>query len=239
MSDKKANARRPAPRAREATARPRPAARAPRAAADGDTEQRILDAAHEVFLRRGTAGARMQDIAAEAGVNHALLHYYFRSKERLARAVFQRAIDRLLPPVLQLLASDLPLEEKVGRVVQHELEHLARAPYLPGYVLAELNQNPDRAAQLMGARAEHVLMETRRPALEVVARQIDERVRAGTMRRIAQEDFIVNLVSLCIFPFAARPMIATILEWDRDRWNEFIERRRTELPRFFLEALRP
>jgi len=53
-------------------------------ARDGDTEQRILDAAHTVFLRRGTAGARMQEIAKEAAVNSALLHYYFRSKERLA-----------------------------------------------------------------------------------------------------------------------------------------------------------
>ena len=56
-----------------------------------DTEQRILDAAHAVFVRRGTAGARMQEIAAEAGVNQALLHYYFRSKEQLSQAVFERA----------------------------------------------------------------------------------------------------------------------------------------------------
>lgn len=225
-----------APKTARARTSRRPAGRPP---ADGDTEQRILDAAHEIFLRRGTAGARMQEIAAEARVNPALLHYYFRSKERLARAVFQRAIERLLPPVLQLLASDLPLEEKVTGVVRHELDHLSRAPYLPGYVLGELNQNPARVAQLMGARAEHVVVETRRPALDVVARQIEQRVRAGTMRRIAPEDFVVNLVSLCIFPFAARPMIATILQWDRDEWNEFIDRRRTELPRFFLEALRP
>lgn len=216
--------------------RPRPAARS---ATDGDTEQRILDAAHEVFLRRGTAGARMQEIAAEAAVNPALLHYYFRSKERLATAVFQRAIERLLPPVLQLLASELPLENKVEGVVRHELEHLARTPYLPGYVLGELNQNPDRVAQLMGARAAYLLQSARGSALAVVARQIDERVRAGTMRSIPAEDFIVNLISLCIFPFAARPMIATILQWDQGGWQTFIDRRRTELPRFFLDALRP
>jgi len=58
---------------------------------DRDTEQRILDAAHAVFVRRGSAGARMQEIAAEAGVNQALLHYYFRTKELLARAAFERA----------------------------------------------------------------------------------------------------------------------------------------------------
>src|ERR671927_432514 len=64
-----------------------------------NAEERILDAAHRVFLRRGSAGARTQEIADEAGVNKALLHYYFRSKERLAAAVFQRAATKLMPPV--------------------------------------------------------------------------------------------------------------------------------------------
>src|SRR4026207_2069133 len=84
---------------------------------DQDTEQRILAAARTVFLRSGTAGARMQEIAAEAGVNQALLHYYFRSKDRLAEAVFQEAAGRLVPAVLGLLASDSTLEQKVEQVV--------------------------------------------------------------------------------------------------------------------------
>src|SRR5690348_11057879 len=78
---------------------------------DGDTEQRILDAAHAVFVRRGTAGARMQEIASEAQVNQALLHYYFRSKEQLARAAFERAGSQLMPAVIRVVASDDPLEE--------------------------------------------------------------------------------------------------------------------------------
>src|SRR5258705_12114381 len=68
---------------------------------DRDTEQRILDAAHVVFLRRGSAGARTQEIAREAGVNSALLHYYFRTKDRLAQAVFQRAAMQLMPAVIR------------------------------------------------------------------------------------------------------------------------------------------
>src|SRR4029077_10489968 len=89
-----------------------------------DTEQRILDAAHRVFLRRGSAGARTQEIADEAGVNKALLHYYFRSKERLASAVFARAASRLLPPVIATLASDEELETKIERVIEIELDVL-------------------------------------------------------------------------------------------------------------------
>src|SRR5580765_4861866 len=103
----------------------------PPAEPDGQAEQRILDAAHTVFLRRGTAGARMQDIASEAGVNQALLHYYFRSKARLSEAVFRRAARQLFPRVIEVMASEVELEDKVTRVVQLELDHLSRTPYLP------------------------------------------------------------------------------------------------------------
>src|SRR5512142_277113 len=100
---------------------------------DSGAEQRILEAAHAVFLRRGTTGARMQEIAREAGVNQALLHYYFRSKEQLARAAFERAGTQLMPAVVEVIASGQPIEEKVARIVSLELELLARTPYLPGY----------------------------------------------------------------------------------------------------------
>src|SRR5438093_4093494 len=93
-----------------------------KAARDGTTEARILDAAHAVFLRRGTAGARMQEIAAEAGVNQALLHYYFRTKERLSHGAFERAAMQLMPAVIGVLSSsDLDLDAKVTRVVGLEL----------------------------------------------------------------------------------------------------------------------
>src|SRR5436190_18987782 len=116
---------------------------------DRDTEGRILDAAHAVFVRRGTAGARMQEIAEEAGVNQALLHYYFRSKDRLAHAAFERAAGELLPAVLKILGSDAELDVKVRRVVELELDHLARAPYLPGYIISEITHHPERARQLI------------------------------------------------------------------------------------------
>src|SRR3954452_6536847 len=105
---------------RSTTARrppPRQARRRTRTLRDGRTEQRILDAAHAVFLRRGTAGARMQEIAREAGVNQALLHYYFRSKARLAQAAFAHAAAQLMPAVIQVLGSDDDLEVKVARVI--------------------------------------------------------------------------------------------------------------------------
>src|SRR5436190_21264638 len=154
-----------------------------------ETEQRILDAAHAVFVRSGTAGARTQEIAKEAGVNPALLHYYFRSKERLAEAVFKRAAGQLLPAVIRILASDAELEDKVRQVVQVEIDHLSKAPYLPGYVLSELAHHPERAPQLIAAVTGDVPLEVGARLRSVLAAQIQARVRAGTMHPIAPDQF--------------------------------------------------
>jgi AcrR family transcriptional regulator len=212
---------------------------APASEPDGQTEQRILDAAHEVFLRHGTAGARMQDIAAAAGVNQALLHYYFRTKARLSEAVFHRAATQLLPSVIQVMASDEALERKVARVVALELDHLSRTPYLPGYIISELTHHPERVRQLVSAIAGMTPEDIRPRVMTKLRQQLRARIRAGTIRPIEPEQFMVNLISLCIFPFAARPMLETLLGMNAQGFARFIERRREELAPFFLRALRP
>ena len=203
------------------------------------TEQRILDAAHAVFVRRGTAGARMQEIAEEAGVNQALLHYYFRNKDRLAHAAFARAAGELLPAVLKILGSEFELDAKVRRVVELEIDHLARAPYLPGYIISEITHHPERARQLITGVIGGAPDAVTPGVVATLGAQIRARVKKGTMRPIAPEQFIVNLMSLCIFPFAARPMLSAMLGMDSRAFDRFIARRRAGLPAFFLGALRP
>src|SRR5262245_65926996 len=110
---------------------------------DRDTEQRILDAAHAVFLRRGTAGARTQEIAKEAGVNSALLHYYFRSKDRLAEAVFNRAAAQLMPAVVGVPVSYRSLPDKGRAIIEIDLDRLSRTRHLPAYILTNLHPHPD------------------------------------------------------------------------------------------------
>lgn len=213
--------------------------RAVRPARDERTEERILEAAHAVFVRRGTAGARMQEIAHEAGVNQALLHYYFRSKERLAEAVFRRAASELLPRVIDVLGSDATLEDKVARVVELELDHLLRAPFLPGYLISELHHHPERVPQLISAITGLSLGDISSKVFVKLQAQIAARVEAGTLHPITPDQFVVNLLALCVFPFAARPMLMALLGIDRQGFERFIGRRRTELIPFFLKALRP
>jgi TetR/AcrR family transcriptional regulator len=202
-------------------------------------ERRILDAAHAVFVRHGSAGARMQDIAREAGVNQALLHYYFRTKNRLAEAVFRRAAGQLLRAVIEVLGSDLDLDDKVARVVALELEHLSKSPYLPGYLISEVTHHPERVQVLITAMAGVPADDLRPRVLTAIKAQIDERVRDGRMAPIGPDQFVVNLISLCIFPFAARPMLMAMLGLDERGFERFIGRRREELGPFFLRALRP
>src|SRR6266852_6426566 len=167
----------------------RKGARAAAAQRDRDTEARIMDAAHTVFVRRGTAGARMQEIAAAAGVNQALLHYYFRSKEQLAQTAFARAASQFMPAVIEVLASDGELEDKVTRVVALELDHLSRVPFLPGYILGEVTHRPERARQLILAMAGQSPDDIRPRVFGTLKAQIDARVAAGAMRPIAPQTF--------------------------------------------------
>jgi TetR/AcrR family transcriptional regulator len=209
-----------------------------RAIQEAGTEKRILAAARTIFLKRGTAAARMLEIASEAQVNPALLHYYFRSKSRLAHAVFEQAIAELFPPVAEVLTSELKLEEKVRRVVAIELDLLSRNPYLPAYIIGEINSDPKRALQLVESASRLQSRGILTRMLKVLRRQIQARVKSGSMREISAEQFIANLLSLCIFPFATKPLMQTVLQLSDKGFKRFIAERKADLPVFFLNALR-
>jgi AcrR family transcriptional regulator len=205
---------------------------------DGDTEQRILDAARRVFVRRGTAGARMQEIAAEAGVNQALLHYYFRSKDRLAAMVFRDAAARLLPAIGELLGSDASIEEKVERFVHLYIDGVRLNPFIPGYLVSELHQQPERLTALIDAAGPAA-----RLAADAVRHQLDTQLRdaaaAGRIRPISAEQFFVNMVALCVMPFLARPLLEALLGMDARAFESFLDQRRAELPAFIIRGLKP
>lgn len=205
---------------------------------DQQTEKRILDAARSVFVRRGTAGARMQEIATVAGVNQALVHYYFRSKERLAAAVFREAASRMVPAVVQLLASKGSLEEKVESFVHLYIDTVSAHPYLPGYVLAELHMHPNRLTALRELSRELGPQQGKK-LLERLSADLDSAASEGRIRRMPAEQLLVNVAALCVFPFAARPVLNAAFGLDDEGFDAFLRERRAELPGFILRALRP
>jgi TetR/AcrR family transcriptional regulator len=204
----------------------------PASPADQETRERILDAAHAVFLRKGTAGARTQEIADEAGVNKALVHYYFGTKAALADAIFERSLGGLMPLIFGILADEnRTIEQKVREIVQVQIDFHSARPYLAGYMVSEMHAEPHRITTLIARRGH--------PPREVLRRQIREAVNAGIMRPISAEQFIVNLMGLLIFPFALRPGLTVLLEMDSSEWAAFMEERKRLLPDLILAGLRP
>lgn len=195
------------------------------------TEEQILDAATQVFYQQGFAGARMQKIADEAGINKSMLHYYFRSKDKLFKKVFQESVRQFFPVIFKVLNSDLGLVPKVEKLVETYYEIFKDNPHLPSFIIHEMNQHPDRFKEFMdtvGVEETPVKF----------AKQIQAEIKAGQMKRINPEEFIINTIGLCVFPVIARPMVETVFKMDDDQFLKFLERRKKELPKFILNAVK-
>jgi AcrR family transcriptional regulator len=154
----------------------------PRSSPDGkpsgqtetDTRQRILDAADEIFVRRGIDGARMQEIADHAGVNKALVHY-FRSKANLARSVWLRIASSFVPGILEMMASDLSLDDKIDQFVDAYHTTLTRHPYLLAYVISEAARHPDLVDDFYSTE----LRQAARRMINKLREQIGEQLERG------------------------------------------------------------
>ena len=205
---------------------------------DLDTEAKILEAARVVFTRRGTAGARVQDIAAEAGVNQALIHYYFGSKAELAERVFFEAAGRLMQAMAVFANPTATLEELVEQFVAAYIDTIRKTPFIPGYILAETTQSPERLDALMRRALGAAPGQLAVMARERIDKLIAARVNDGSMRPIAPRQLLVNVMALVAFPFVARPILSAVLAADGADYDDFLDERRRELPSFILNALR-
>ncbi len=195
------------------------------------TEQKIFDAAHEVFMQKGMDGAKMQEIADRAGINKALLHYYYRSKEKLYEMVARAIIGRAVPVIREFLETDFPLEEKMRRFVNFYIDVISRNPYVPIFVISEMNKHPDRFI-------EHILPKDL-PKPDFFFWQIETEIAAGRIRPIKPQHLLVNMVSLCIFPFVAKPMMRIVIGINAQEMKAFLDERKEEVLRFLLASLRP
>lgn len=193
-----------------------------------NTEQIVREAARKVFTRKGFDGARMQDIADEAGINKSLLHYYFRSKDKLFEAIFQDVISTFLPPVVSILISDLSLFEKIRRFTDQYIDILVKNPDFAGFVIHELKINPQR---LLG-NIKQTGVDT-----SIIKYQIEKEADAGNIRPIKAEHFIANLISMCVFPFIARPVLMGLLKMGEDGYDQFIEERKKIVSETMISAL--
>jgi len=195
------------------------------------TKQRILEAARKVFQSKGMHGAKMQDIADTAGINKALLHYYFRNKEQLFESVFSEAIQKFLPTILEVWKSDLPFDKKLARFVNSYIDLLTANPFLPAFILHEVNQNPHRLQSLFLKRGAAVIMKN-------IIGQIQGELKKNGIKSFDPRQLIVNTLALCVFPFAAKPMITKIMGMKEKDFQLFIEQRKEIIPPLILESIK-
>ncbi len=200
------------------------------ATADKNTEKIILEAAKIVFLEKGFDGSRMQEIADKAGINKALLHYYFRSKEKMFDAIFQEAFQQFIPHVAEIMSSDKSLLKKIELFVETYITMLSEHPHLPIFILHEINRRPE---QLVNTIKNFGIQP------ELLIESIQKEIKKGAIRKIDPRQLIVNMIGLCIFPFAARPIIQRIIfENDDIQFDKFLKARKKEVTDFIINSIR-
>jgi TetR/AcrR family transcriptional regulator len=193
------------------------------------TKEKIIQAAHDVFIRKGMDGARMQEIADEAGINKALLHYYFHSKEQLFREVFYRILSRLIPGLIRIFKGEGALLDKIEAVVTEYDSFMFRNPYLPQFVIREINRDPD---QLSGFMSDQGL------DFGMVEKMINHEVQVGNIRPITFPHLFANLIGMIVMPYVGRPLFQRkLFQNDPEKYDEFLKERRAVITNFVMQAL--
>jgi TetR/AcrR family transcriptional regulator len=200
---------------------------------DIDTEKAILEAARKVFTHKGYAAARMDDIAKEAGMNRALLHYYFRSKEKLFDLVFAQRVGEFFRGLVQIISGSGTLEEKITAIVVHDIDMIRSQPDLPIFIMQELSQNPDRLVQMAATSGANPAM-----MMKAFRKAVEEAINKKQIRPIDAGQLLINTMSLCVYPFMAKPMIKAVQELNDRSFDKMIDRRKTEIVDFVMTSIK-
>ena len=195
------------------------------------TEEKIRHAARKVFTSKGFAAARMQQIADEAEINKGLLHYYYRSKKKLFQAIFDEAFTRFSSDINQVFSADIPLFEKIEQFVDRYISMVIANPELPGFIINELNQKGEAFIQ-------EILSRQTRPNPMPLITQIQAEAEAGRIRPINPAELFLNILSLCLFPFLARPMFQGMTGINNETYEEMMRQRKQEVAKFVIDAIK-
>lgn len=197
---------------------------------DKSAEQKILEAAKQVFMENGLDGARMQDIADKAGINKALLHYYFRSKDKLFERIFMEEAEKFMPTVTTIMLSDLPLFEKIEKFMGEYIDTLAQNPLLANFILNEINRNPKEMMKKIWGN--------HRPPVEKVEEHVQKLIKKGEIKPIKGYELMINMVSLCIFPFLARPMVQWVTKTNDEEFMTMMQQRKKTAVQFVIDSIK-
>ena len=199
-----------------------------------DTESRILQAAEEEFLLKGLEGARTTAIAERAGVTHAMLHYYFRTKNMLFERIIEekmRNAGNIMQAVFVL--GDMPLMERVKRGVEQHFDFIAANPNLPRFVIQEIYSHPERH-EIMRSQ----VLTITKDWLCDLQRHIDESAATKATEWIDARMLLLDIVSLNLFAFIGYPFVSLMFDGLVTDKKVFFEKRKAENVELIMRRLK-
>ena len=199
-----------------------------------DTESRILQAAEEEFLLKGLEGARTTAIAERAGVTHAMLHYYFRTKNMLFDRIIEekmRNAGNIMQAVFVL--GDMPLMERVKRGVEQHFDFIAANPNLPRFVIQEIYSHPERH-EIMRSQ----VLTITKDWLCDLQRHIDESAATKATEWIDARMLLLDIVSLNLFAFIGYPFVSLMFDGLVTDKKVFFEKRKAENVELIMRRLK-
>lgn len=194
------------------------------------TEEKIFNAARIVFQKKGFAGARMQEIADEAGINKAMLHYCFKNKQSLFEAVFIKAFGQLAPQINLIFNSEETVFNKIKKFTDSYISFVIEHPFLPQFVIQEMNNNPEFVLKF--------LTNTNRPNPTHMILQIEKEIADGIIKPIQPKQLLLDIFSMTVFPFAAQMMVKGILQISDDEFNQMMEIRKTSIAEQIINSIK-
>lgn len=195
-----------------------------------NTEEKIFYAARTVFQKKGFAGARMQEIADEAGINKAMLHYCFKNKQLLFEAVFMNAFSQLAPQINEIFNSEASIFEKIKNFTHNYISFVIDNPYLPPFVIQEMNNNPEFVMQF--------LKNENRPNPSLLLAQIDKEIEAGIIKPINPKQLLMDIFSLTVFPFAAQMLVKGLIQISESEFNTMMQERKTSIATQIINSIK-
>jgi TetR/AcrR family transcriptional regulator len=189
------------------------------------TKQKILHAALKVFVAKGKDGARMQEIADMAGVNKAMLFYYYTSKDLLYAEVFRTNMMQIFGNLKQIMISADETESKIEQIVNAYISFFNEHPDLPKLMLRELASNGDTVKQAIREIKQHVGDELPNKFISLVNAGISE----SQYYELDPKQTIISIVGMCLIYFIGRPIIDVLLELDDMDPDQFIQQRKQNI----------
>jgi AcrR family transcriptional regulator len=187
-------------------------------AEEAQTEKLIKEKAKSLFFKKGFLNATTQEIADEAGVNRALIHYYFRSREQMLDVLLDETIQEKKDRVRNILVSELPFRQKIARYIDTVVDYGLKYPYLDNFIISEIARRPDKV-KLFCAK-------DRFKSSDLIREALADEVRREKISPISAEHFMVNLTSLCNYPLLAKSVIQTIHGLTDSAYRKFLVERK-------------